>query len=325
MNNEVKDKENENRNKKTRMIIKIVIVVFLVGLNFTLILLLRFCSSLKHEKVNNDKFITAIQKNSNLELDNAIYTLTEDITIDVNNLPNNITFYGTLDGDGHTIEIQNSENSLSRHKPLFQKISKGAVVKNLNIVRDVLSTDIPNQNIAGLAYINNGTIEHCSISIGTIEFPISGNASSLVNYNYGEIKSVYSKIDEVKAMGNKENWDCYFGAIASYNDVESTVSECCVQIDFDKNDLPVFEKDFENHYVGYIFGGNTKAKSYQNLYLYYNEKMDIGSIQSTCIKTCDGPKFNILLIDSLKKADFLCLADDWDISTEPPKAKGKCK
>ncbi len=76
-------------------------------------------------------------------------------------------FSGSFDGKGHTVSGFSLASDGS-HLGLFRYVSEGAEVKNLNMTDARLKPDNSRSQIGGIAGVNRGTLENCSVE-GQIE------------------------------------------------------------------------------------------------------------------------------------------------------------
>lgn len=110
---------------------------------------------------------------------NSDYYLSKDLDCSgINVYPQNMSFNGTLDGNGYTISSFNLSDSL------FNSIGNG-VVTNINFA-DVTLTNLNQTNIGIIASENKGTIENVTIKNSTIygqvnTGAIAGNNSNTIN------------------------------------------------------------------------------------------------------------------------------------------------
>lgn len=87
--------------------------------------------------------------------------------------PNNLAFYGTFDGQGHTITGLTVETS-RQNAGMFQAIGEGGTVKNLHLREANIKTTHANGFAGGITAIHNlGTISGCTVH-GVVE----GNSAS---------------------------------------------------------------------------------------------------------------------------------------------------
>ena len=76
-----------------------------------------------------------------------------------------VDFYGTFDGQGHTISGLRLNNPSLNHFSFIGRLTQGGVVKNLNIKDTEFVGD---SAIGGIVGTNEGTVENCTFS-GTIQ------------------------------------------------------------------------------------------------------------------------------------------------------------
>jgi hypothetical protein len=95
-------------------------------------------------------------------------------------------FAGTFDGNNHTIMNLNIDGGI--HLGLFGRLTSSAKISNLGVVAANITGF--GDYVAGLAGINNGTINHC-YSNGSVSGG-GGYIGGLVGDNYGSITTSYS-------------------------------------------------------------------------------------------------------------------------------------
>ncbi len=93
------------------------------------------------------------------------FVLTENVDLSDTDFSPIPIFYGTFDGDGHTISGLSIEGDGS-HQGLFRYVMEGAYVKNLHVSGNVSPGGTANL-IGGIAGENHGTINECTFA-GTV-------------------------------------------------------------------------------------------------------------------------------------------------------------
>lgn len=129
------------------------------------------------------------------------YKLTSDIVLDNRIYWHSFNFYGTFDGDGHTV-------SGSIPNPFISWLHNGAVVCNLVLDLDFIKENIDHGDFACLATVVNNSkvinvVNHSDLdvnasSIGGLVGIMENNASMIGCINTGNITTSY---DEVNCMG----------------------------------------------------------------------------------------------------------------------------
>lgn len=137
----------------------------------------------------------AVQKDLSLNC-----TLTEDITIDSDWEPIGSGsglngFTGTFDGGNHTITMEGIGTQV-----LFQYIDKSGgstgTVKDLTIQVDSTITGPDNSRFGAVAIINDGTIQNCHVTGGTIQGSTNaGYVGGIVGVNNGAIQGCSATVD----------------------------------------------------------------------------------------------------------------------------------
>jgi hypothetical protein len=127
--------------------------------------------------------------------------------------PNTSTaFTGSFDGQGYTIKNLKISNTTSNYQGVFGVTGSGTVVKNLGLV----DADITgNTYVGGVAGMNYGTIQNCSIT-GTVKGTES-EVGGLVGMNYGFVQRCFSTAN-VQGKGTT-------GGIAGSNSA-ATILDC---------------------------------------------------------------------------------------------------
>ena len=107
-----------------------------------------------------------------------------------------IDFEGTFDGNGHTIDIDFSEEN-----GMFNELKEISVVENCTInIGNEYYTSLPAESFGAVALHNNGLIKKCVVS-GTVAITpataVAGDITigSICSVNYGEIKICRSDVD----------------------------------------------------------------------------------------------------------------------------------
>lgn len=107
-----------------------------------------------------------------------------------------IDFEGTFDGNGHTIDIDFSEEN-----GMFNELKEISVVENCTInIGNEYYTSLPAESFGAVALHNNGLIKKCVVS-GTVAITpatsVAGDITigSICSVNYGEIKMCRSDVN----------------------------------------------------------------------------------------------------------------------------------
>ena len=150
------------------------------------------------------------------------------------------TFYGTYDGDYHTLswvaslEVVPTRGVVS----LFDTLAKSATIKNVNVLIDVKNTVVANNpiNLSGVAHINNGTIENVLIgdvgmSITILNTRKTLNIAMVTNTNNGLVTRAVNRYSVT--LGNTTSSSgptlAFAGAVYTNN---KTVSYCANYANF---------------------------------------------------------------------------------------------
>lgn len=142
--------------------------------------------------------------------------LTGDITVDDANLrigTDEFPFEGVFDGQGYTIHL--TYKSVSDGTSLFGYISPAAVVRNVNFVFDDIVVE--GSTFGGIAKINDGVIENCTLTYNTMEISGGGMFSPLVTINRGRLSHVVVSGKLVGKMSEENERDVFFGNVCVYN------------------------------------------------------------------------------------------------------------
>ena len=120
----------------------------------------------------------------------------------------NIFYYGTFDGNGHTITGLKGDCFTYRNV---------GTIKNLTLIEPNIS---PSSNIGTVAFYNNGTIENCHVVGGSVEGTGEG-CGGIVGFNErGTIRACSSS-----AAVSSNNANTYVGGIAGFN-MGSGITAC---------------------------------------------------------------------------------------------------
>lgn len=120
----------------------------------------------------------------------------------------NIFYYGTFDGNGHTI------TGLKGDCFTYKNVG---TIKNLTLIEPNIS---PSYNIGTVAFYNNGTIENCHVVGGSVEGTGEG-CGGIVGFNErGTIRACSSS-----AAVSSNNANTYVGGIAGFN-MGSGITAC---------------------------------------------------------------------------------------------------
>lgn len=160
----------------------------------------------------------------------AIYNdeciLTEDIRITDSSLrigTEQRPFTGVFDGRGRTVYFDFT--AAEEGESLFGCIGEGGVVRNTNFVFG--SVEVSGSAYAGIAQINYGTFENCTVTFA--DYRISdetGMFSPAIGINHGTISNVVAECTFTAAEPMQSEACVLFGSICAYNygRVENTVS-----------------------------------------------------------------------------------------------------
>ena len=246
--------------------------------------------------VDADNFLSAMEESSKVRNADKKYEVTEDITVTAAQINGRAwsSFYGKLEGNGHTITIASDEDGQALQKPLFDIIAEGSSLSALNIVVTApVGTDgsgaavraAAGGDISALARVNHGDVSNCSFVIDKVYVGPYDNSSALINYNFGDLQYICLKVGSAavpSAYDNEDNWLCRYGSLASVNygravhvlaDVRFAVEEGGTEL---KGRIPaVFGRNYSNWSVGYMvgaFGGDADEKSVSYAYLFGFDK-----------------------------------------------------
>lgn len=308
--------------KKNKTIISLVIIAVLAVLTIALFIwnLIKVSPNFDKDgwKIKNDEdgksFINAIV-NSNSIKEKQNYYLDEDITVNVEKLPqDDIIFYGNLNGNGHTITLTTEQEESYMEKPIFSKIVKGASVSRVKFILDekvTLGSLSSERDTCLLANFNYGSINNCYFEvykqcIGTNCI----NAATIVNYNFKEMSTICLKLKEIIAADNTtRNWKCHFGAVATmnYGNVEKIFAD--INFNEDENKLDVFRIDYNNQFVGYLFSMEEEKAKTSDIYLFSENSQDTDL--PFWLKACDtkNSNYNQKKYDDITDSYFLELKE----------------
>lgn len=121
-------------------------------------------------------------------------------------------FMGTFDGGGHTINNLAVSNTENKYLALFGCIATGGTVKNLHLTNTSISG---HSNVGGIAAINYGTIEGCTVS---------GEISATANYVGGITGLNHGRIEGCSVVGKIKAVNGTVGGIAGENN--GTIVAC---------------------------------------------------------------------------------------------------
>ena len=132
-------------------------------------------------------------------------------------------FTGVFDGRGHTVYFDFA--SAGEGESLFGSIGEGGAVRNTNFVFG--SVEVSGSAYAGIAQVNYGTVENCTVTFA--DYRISdetGMFSPVIGINRGTISNVVSECTFTAAAAMQSEAGVLFGSICAYNygRVENTVS-----------------------------------------------------------------------------------------------------
>lgn len=117
----------------------------------------------------------------------------------------NAWFNGTFDGDGHTVEMQDLFSEGKNYTALFGRVDTNSVIKNLNVKGKIRA----NNYDAGIAGLNKGRIENCSVDVNILD---GGEyTGGIAGYNNGEIVNCTSAGSIEGGLGAQ------IGGITAYN------------------------------------------------------------------------------------------------------------
>jgi len=154
------------------------------------------------------------------------YRLTANIDLPNNWTGNNIgPFTGTLDGNGFTINFNNTTGTTA---PLFRDVGSGGKVTNLKLTGTINSTSSSHIIFGAVAWDNHGEISNISSSVTVNLSATSATAYAFaggivgINYGTGTIKNCYTT-GNVTA-NSTANQQTIAGGIAARNN--GTISNC---------------------------------------------------------------------------------------------------
>ena len=147
------------------------------------------------------------------------YKLANDITLTSDWWPI-VSFYGTLDGDGHTISGLNVTGSSTPNLGgIVNSLYGNGTIKNLNVNVSVTSNYASNARVGGIVGYNYGTVENCtfsgSVTGGKINNSNNGAIGGIVGLNEstGTITGCINNAD-VSGQGREK---LFVGGIAGSN------------------------------------------------------------------------------------------------------------
>lgn len=261
----------KHKHIKLRIGFFVLLVVIILGAFILSICFLRHYNSTYEICINSERDLINVIRHSDRTRSKYNYSIAssvnEPISIDINEIPHDVSFYGHLNGNGNTIIITGDANE-SMLSPLFDRIQEGAIVERLTVrVAVKLGEDDNPLDVALLANENYGLIKDCAFYVNNLYIGSKcKNASAVVNENFGEINSVCVCVDKVESSQSKDNWQCYFGAIATTN--FETVKN--VFLDITMDNLGGLNGKNSNKYIGYIFSkvGERGLSKTNNIYLF---------------------------------------------------------
>lgn len=269
-------------------------------------------------ELSNNNFVETIIKNSKMKIRNNYY-ISSKITLgesEIKELGNagDLTFYGSLDGKGNTIEVE-----CPMTKPIFSQISEGSTVKQLVIDNAKVSNKYAT-SLAVLTSINKGTIEFVKLSNAQISTSGISVAGGIAAYNRNEIKycvaSVFFEIDNEYTNPNQPgmstNWKCYVGAAAGINSGDGQVKGAIISTNFSENFVVLTRQQTKNDMVGYAVGSWEKEKSISDVHIidaqYVTTAHDIKMLYDTDRENC----LQLKSLDKLEAVNFT--NGDWNNS-----------
>lgn len=163
-------------------------------------------------------FISSVKDISSLgeSVYNDQLYLTQDITISDPNFKigtEEFPFKGVFDGQGHTIHF--TFTNASGVTSLFDYLAPEAIVRNVNFVFDAFTVD--GTSFGGIAKINDGTIENCKLTYGSLEISDSGMFSPFVTINRGRISNVVVSGELKGNVPEEKESGIFFGNVCVYN------------------------------------------------------------------------------------------------------------
>jgi hypothetical protein len=156
-----------------------------------------YSSGLPNYKMERVDSVNVASVDDLIELGETIHNdklyLTSDISISDNEFKigsDENPFSGVFDGRGRTVYLRYSD--ADENTSLFGGISSKAIIRNINFVYEN-DIDVQGETFGGIAKINDGTIENCSVSFGSLKLNQSGMFSPFVTINRGEISHILIK------------------------------------------------------------------------------------------------------------------------------------
>lgn len=171
-----------------------------------------------------------------------------------------IYFYGTFDGQGHTISGIRI-NTESSYQGLFGMNANSAIVKNLTIDNAVIASS--SSYVGGIVGLNWGTISNCIVT-NNVKLTANSSCGGVTGNNEGTISNCVVSND-VELTANS----LYCGGVVGLNSTDGSLS----------NNLVIGATIIANHYQGAIAGDNNGTL--QNNF-YYNTTVNRASTEVGC-------------------------------------------
>jgi len=132
-------------------------------------------------------------------------------------------FEGIFDGRGHTVYL--AYGRAGSEASFFGHLAENAVVKNVNFVYG--NVELTDNTFGGVAKINEGLIENCSISYQSLTIGGAGIYSPLVTINRGKIAHVTVSGTLGGELELSEENGVFFGNVCVYNsgEIEGAIVE----------------------------------------------------------------------------------------------------
>ena len=184
-------------------------------------------------------------RNGNRSLDCTLaadITLTEPWTPVGTDYQNPYT--GTFDGNNHTIRGLTVKGS-DEYAGLFGYIGSGGTVKNVKLEDVQITSDHQYANVGGVAGINNGTIENCSVSGSVSGNSTYNSVGGVVGYQLGGSITGCSSSATVQGTGS-------VGGVAGQTNSGATLTAC-----YSTGNVTLESNNSDNNYAGGVVGSNS--------------------------------------------------------------------
>lgn len=293
-----------------RTIFKLLIVIFIAAGVFAVFFAGAQIFAKRSFTVEDEVGFIKAMRHSAEQKKNVEYSVVKSFELSADALPDGLDFYGTLDGNGHTITVKGD----TLKKPIFNALKKGSAVKRLNVVaKSTVGSD--GENIAVLATQNEGTVENCALTVDRIYIGTNcKNAAGLVTFNTNTISNVLIDVKSVDYDVTLVNWQCRFGSVAAVNYAQ--VKNVFADVSFEKHaeqlKQPLFDNEKPNGFIGYVFGAmpeNDGSGNISDVY-FFNGDYVCRSVDEAVITLKNYKDINSDLLGKKWSADVWRLSKD---------------